>query len=419
MALKEHLTAGEAARELGVSAATLYAYVSRGHIRSEPSADARRSRLYRREDIELLKSRKEARRNPLAAAERNLSWGLPVLESALTLISNGRLYYRGLDAIELAATRTVEEVASLMWEGEFRPDYPRMLAQAAARLTGSSASRHKLPDLPPLERFRAVLALAESGDLNAYNFDHAALIETGARIVAMLVLAAAPRIKWQNRIAHTLQSAWAPSDPAAEPVLRAALILLVDHELAVSSFSARCVASAASPLYAVVEAGLCALRGMKHGGATERAEELLREAATPRNVRNVIAGRLRRGEQIPGFGHQLYPQGDPRARFLLEMLARNYAGSPAIALARSIMKEASRISDRMLPNIDFAGAVLAQALHLPPGSAISIFALGRTIGWIGHAIEQYRIDRLIRPRARYIGPPPSISSAAAARQKTP
>ena len=238
-----------------------------------------------------------------------------------------------------------------------------------------------------------MLAIAESGDLNAYNFDPAALIETGARIVAMLVLAAAPRIKWHNGIARTLQSAWAARDPAAERMLRAALILLVDHELAVSSFSARCVASATSPLYAVVEAGLCALRGIKHGGATERAEEFLREASNARNVRNVIEGHLRMGEQIPGFGHQLYPQGDPRAHFLLEMLARRYAGSPAIALARSIMKETSRISDRMLPNIDFAGAVLAQALRLPPGSAISIFALGRSVGWIGHAIEQYRIDR--------------------------
>src|SRR5579883_3353896 len=116
---KEHLTAQQAARELGVSPATLYAYVSRGLIRSEPSA-GRRARLYRRQDIELLKSRKAARRNPLDAAERNLSWGLPVLESALTLISEGRLYYRGYDAAALALARSVEEVAALMWEGELK-----------------------------------------------------------------------------------------------------------------------------------------------------------------------------------------------------------------------------------------------------------------------------------------------------------
>ncbi|HZY60827.1 MAG TPA: citrate/2-methylcitrate synthase, partial [Candidatus Binataceae bacterium] len=217
----------------------------------------------------------------------------------------------------------------------------------------------------------------------------------------------APRNKSAGGIARTLQGAWSARDPGAHELLSAALILLIDHELAVSSFTARCVASAGSPLYAVVAAGLCALRGVKHGGLTERAEELLREASSARKIRDVVAGRLRRGELLPGFGHPLYPGGDPRARALLEMLTRRYPRSPAISLARSIMKEMRRVSEAMLPNIDFAGAVLARTLRLPEGSAIAIFALGRTIGWIGHAIEQYRIDRLIRPRARYVGPPPA------------
>jgi citrate synthase len=411
MAPKQHLTAQEAARELGVSPATLYAYVSRGLIRSEPSAEARRKRLYRREDIELLTRRKEARRNPTQAAERNLSWGLPVLESGLTLISDGRLYYRGLDAIELATTRTVEEVAALMWQGEFRPDCGELFKRAAARLEGSSAPRPKLPGLAPIERFRMILPLAEHGDPGAYNFSDPAVLETGANIVALLIRAVSPRAKPQADIAHALQGAWAPDDPGAADLLRAALILLVDHELAVSSFSARCVASAGAPLYAVVEAGLCALRGTKHGGATERAEEFLREAAAARSIRDFLAKRLKRGERIPGFGHQLYPDGDPRARALLKLLSSRYPNSPAISLARSIMREMRRVSGRSPANIDFAGAVLARTLRLPPGSAIAIFALGRTIGWIGHAIEQYRIDSLIRPRARYVGPPPSVAGA--------
>jgi citrate synthase len=407
MAAKQYLTAAEAARELGVSMPTLYAYVSRGLIRSEPTAGARRSRLYRGEDIELLKSRKQARRNPLAAAERNLAWGLPVLESALTLISDGRLYYRGLDALELAATRTVEEVAALMWQGELRPDYQQLFAQAAAELKGCPALRVKLPRLAPMEHFRVLLPMAESDGLAAYDFSPPASVRTGARIVALLTLAVAGQRKWRGGIARTLRSVWCPDGSGAEQILNAALILLVDHELAVSSFTARCVASAGSPLYAVVDAGLCALRGLKHGGATERAEDFLNEAAQARNLRDFIAGRLRRGEQLPGFGHHLYPAGDPRARALLQMLARRYPDSAAIALARAIIKQARRVSDQMLPNIDLAGAVLARTLELPPHSAVTIFALGRTIGWIAHAIEQYQIDRLIRPRARYAGPPPT------------
>jgi citrate synthase len=406
MASKEHLTAVEAARELGVSAATLYAYVSRGLVRSEPSADARRARLYRREDIEHLKSRKEARRNPIQAAERNLSWGLPVLESTLTLISEGRLYYRGLEATELAATRSVEDVAALIWEEEFRQDYKDRFLRAALSLRDCAALRVEPGELSALERFRAILPLAEREDPAAFNFDPAALVNTAMRIVVLLTRAGAPRTRWQGGMARTLQAAWSPNDRAVEEMIRAALILLVDHELAVSSFTARCVASAGSTLYAVIEAGLCALRGIKHGGATERAEEFLREAASARSIHDLISSRLRRGEPIPGFGHQLYPEGDPRARFLLEMVSLRYARSPAIGLARSIMKEARRVSERMLPNVDFAGALLARSLGLPPGSAVTIFALGRTIGWIGHALEQYRLDRLIRPRARYVGPPP-------------
>jgi citrate synthase len=407
MALKDHLTAAEAAALLGVSPATLYAYVSRGLIRSEASAPSRRERLYLREDIEMLKNRKEARRNPTQAAERGLSWGLPVLESGLTLISDGELYYRGLDATRLAAANSVEEVAALMWTGEIAPGCAELFKQAAAAIPGLAAMRVKLPELAPIERFQVILPLAQREDLGAYDFAPGTLLETGARIVALLASMVAPPIRYNGDLARTLQSVWLPRDPSAREVLRTALILIVDHELAVSSFTARCVASASSTLYAVVGAGLCALRGVKHGGATERAEEFLREAASARRVRDVIASRLRRGELIPGFGHPLYPAGDPRARAVLELLTRRYSDSPAVGLARSIIKEARRVSDAMLPNIDLAVALLTRTLRLPAGSAITIFALGRTIGWIGHALEQYQIDRLIRPRARYVGPAPA------------
>src|SRR5260370_23059028 len=149
MALKEHLTAGEAAAELEVSPATLYAYVSRGLIRSEASADTRRKRLYRREDIAMLKDLKEARRNPTGAAERSLSWGPPLLESGLTLISDGRLYYRGLDATQLAATRTVEEVAALMWQGGIAPAGAEPFQRAPAGLACSAPVPCEIPAPAP------------------------------------------------------------------------------------------------------------------------------------------------------------------------------------------------------------------------------------------------------------------------------
>ena len=406
MTSKQQLTAAQAAEELGVSLPTLYAYVSRGLIRSEPSARSTRKRLYRREDVDTLKQRKELRRNPNQAAQRSLSWGLPVLESGLTLISEGRLYYRGFDATHLAWTRSVEEVASLMWQGEFRSDCAQPFARAQRWLAASRAWRVRLPDLHSIERFRAILPIAADEDLEAYEVSPAAVVETGARIVVLLTAIAARADDAHEDLARTLQLAWAPDVADAAGALRAALILCVDHELAVSSFTARCVASAGSTLYAVVEAALCAFRGWKHGGATERAEELIAEVASVRRPRAVLARRLKQGEPIPGFVHPLYPGGDPRAQALLKFLMSRYAGSAPVALARSIIKEARSVSARLQPNIDFALALFARTLGLPAGSAVTIFALGRTIGWIGHAIEQYQIDQLIRPRARYVGPAP-------------
>src|SRR5438128_1770896 len=110
-----YFTAKQAADALGVTLATLYAYTSRGQLRSEPVAGRSRERRYVREDVERLKERKAARRDPSRAAAHGLHWGEPVLESGITLIDNGKIYYRGRDAVELAETWSAEEVAALLW----------------------------------------------------------------------------------------------------------------------------------------------------------------------------------------------------------------------------------------------------------------------------------------------------------------
>ncbi|MFN8459786.1 MAG: citrate synthase, partial [Anaerolineae bacterium] len=183
------------------------------------------------------------------------------------------------------------------------------------------------------------------------------------------------------------------------------LILCADHELNVSSFTARCVASAGSTPYQVVQAGLAALQGVKHGRMADRVEAFLREAGSPAGVQAAIASYLRRGEAIPGFGHPLYPSGDPRGRMLLAQTATAYPDSAAVALSQAVAGAVFELIGEY-PTVDFGLVTLAQALHLPPGGAITLFALGRAIGWIGHAIEQYQLDRIIRPRAQYIGRQP-------------
>jgi citrate synthase len=188
-------------------------------------------------------------------------------------------------------------------------------------------------------------------------------------------------------------------------IVRAALILCADHELNVSSFTARCVASAGSNPYAVVIGGLAALEGPRHGGAGARVEAMLESVRKSRDLAGAIQARLQRGEPIEGFGHPLYPDGDPRAKALFELLRAAYAKSPELAFMLAFGRAASD-AGRGHPNLDFALTAVSRVLRLPAGSPIVLFAAGRTIGWIGHAIEQYATGQLIRPRAKYVGERP-------------
>lgn len=396
MEKKQYLTAEEAAAALGVSRATLYAYVSRGLVRSEPAAEGSRRHRYRAADVRRLLQRKEQRRDPAAAAQAALHFGAPVLESAITLIDDGRLYYRGRDALRLARERSVEEVAGLIWTGELD-------ARPLAEVEPPPLPPLEKTDLPPIERFQALLPLAAAGDLAAFDLRPPAIVSAGARIVWLLVQAVSPTegMPEGEGLVETLQRAWG-LPAGAGPLLNAALILCADHELNVSSFTARCVASAGGTPYGVVQAGLAALRGSRHGGHTERVEALLREVRAPAQAPDAIAARLQRGEPIPGFGHRLYPKGDPRGRLLLEIARHLRSHSPALALAAAVVEAAGDLLQER-PTVDFGLVAAASALGLPSGSALALFAIGRTIGWIGHALEQIEAGTIIRPRARYVG----------------
>jgi citrate synthase len=403
------LTAQEAAAELGISLATLYAYASRGMLRSETVPGEPRARRYPREDVARLKERKELRREPEKAAPKALSWGMPVLESALTLIRDGRLYYRGRDAVELARTATVEEVAALIWTGE-PSDAGSLFSGEPPRIAWH------FPDLPgmrltPVERCQVAVPLAGAADLAAWDLRPAAVAAAGARILRLMARTAAgdPEVPEASSIAAVLQTGWAPGRPEAAGPIGAALILAADHELNVSAFTARCVASANGSPWDVVSAGLAALKGSRHGGHTERVEALFREAGTADGARRVLADRLRRGEPIPGCGHSLYPDGDPRGAALLAMAVEIAPGSPAVELALA-MAAAYREVVREHPTIDHGLVALSRALDLPAHAPLALFALGRAIGWIGHAIEQYAANSMIRPRAAYVGEMPKMEN---------
>jgi citrate synthase len=401
---ERYLRSGQAAEELGVSLATLYAYVSRGMVRSEAVEGKGRARRYRAEDVRRLKERKERRRDPDGVIEGALHWGTPVLESGITMIDGGVLYYRGRDVVDLAKDKSIEEVAALIWTGDeaMAPAlFPPEMSGPSQRIQSVVGS---LAGLTPVEVFQVLLPVAAAEDLAAYDLRPGAVARTGARILRLMTDVAAGESA--PGLAGTLQRGWRTDDPGAESLLGSALVFCVDHELPVSTFAARCVASSEATPYAVVLAGLAALGGVKHGGEIELALAYLREVEGAGDARAVISGRLRRGERIPGFGHSLYPEGDPRGAGLLRLTARAYPESIAVALSESVAGEMLRLMDER-PTVDFALATVARTLGLPPGGAVALFALGRTVGWIGHAIEQYRSGSLIRPRARYVGELPS------------
>ncbi|MAU00163.1 MAG: citrate synthase [Anaerolineaceae bacterium] len=402
------LTAKEAAAALEITLPTLYAYVSRGLIRSEPGTGKSRARRYRRADVAALQARKALRQNPAQAAESALHWGTPVLASAVTLIEDGRFYYRGRDATELAQTTSFEAVASLLWRDSldaadlFPPELPASLQQRMNELQAA------LQPLPLFTRFQVLLPMLVEHDLAAYDLAETAVCQTGARLLHLLtwtVTDAQP----QANIAAALQQAWAPDQPAVETLLNTALVLCADHELNVSAFTARVVASAQANPYAVVQAGLAALRGALHGGHTERVAALLREAGSADGVRPMVAARLRRGEIIPGFGHPLYPSGDPRGRLLLDLVAEVFGNKTAVTIAKTLVQVMAEATGQQ-PTIDLGLVALTHAAQLPIDAPLTLFALGRTAGWLGQAIEQYQEGQLIRPRARYVGVRPGDES---------
>jgi citrate synthase len=348
--------------------------------------------------VERHRRRGEERRDPQKAVERALHFGVPVLESSITLISADKLYYRGHDVVELASRRSVEEVASLIWTGSFESDV------AATELHVVAGGR-SLEGLPFITRAQSMLPLVAARDPLALDLRPRAVAQTGWRILNLLTSVAVESSELEETIEQTLRRHWATRAPHAAELLRAALIVCADHELNVSSFTARCVASSGANPYSVVVAGLAAIEGPKHGGMSARVETMFEELRRSRDVKRALADRLRRGETLYGFGHRLYEKGDPRATVIFELLRKHLPKSSEVKLAHEIAKAGEELIQEKA-TIDLALVALALALKLPAGAALTLFAIGRSIGWIGHAIEQYGRDEMIRPRAKYVGPVP-------------
>ena len=402
------LSADEAARRLGVRRETLYAYVSRGRLGSRRVPGSRR-RLYLESEVESLRRESRGGRSPRLAVGDALDWGMPVLDTRLTEIGDHRFFYRGHDAVELARSSTVEQVAALLWV-----DDP---GRAEALFEGATEPGPEVPTPatgwlhPGAFMTRALLELAHRDRAGATS--GVPRPEVGARLVrGLFATTCTLRRRRRLSVSEVLQQAWCGSRPELEPLLRAALILCADHELNVSSFTARCIASSGASLYDSVHGGLCALRGPRHGGHSDRAEALLREvevvpgraAPSAAEVRRRLEARLARGDVLPGFGQPLYPRGDPRFSALLKLADEIDPRSAVVAGVRRIA-EVGRELDGRSATVDLALAMVSAICGRGVGGAWTLFALGRSVGWVAHALEESERGKLIRPRARYVGAP--------------
>jgi citrate synthase len=372
------LTAEQALTLLGTKPQTLYANVSRGRIRAKPDpADTRRS-LYFTDDVKRLATRHAGRRKTETVAAEAIQWGDPVLPSALSTVYDGRLFYRGRDAAGLADHATLEEIAVLLW------DMKRPL-----RLEGQSGDERA----PALSAAFSALAGRATTDLPSLGRSLAALQNEAESVFGTVAEALAPGAS-KLPLHERLATAW--NRPGASDLTRRCLVLFADHELNASTFTARITASAGATLSAAALSGLATLTGPLHGGAWQSVRSLVTRAAAI-GAEEAVRGYLAEGRPVPAVGHPFYPDGDARAKALLAC----FTLPPLFAEVRSVAEDL--VGERV--NVDFALTAMTSAYHLPEDAPLIIFALARTVGWLAHAMEQSTSGHLIRPRARYVGPP--------------
>jgi citrate synthase len=388
-----YVSAEAAAEMLGVNLPTLYAYVSRKKIRSQSVPGTRRNR-YWRADIERIAGGGEA-----PAAER--PGGLR-RETDITLITEQGPHYRGESAVRLSATRSVEDVAALLWQADRStvftsalPNAPAQLSEMLQLLSGTSAA----------DRATALFPFIEVANPRAYDLTRDGMCQTGVDVIRWL---AAFLIKAHFPSSDPLHVSVARGLGASEDMadlIRRVMVLSADHGFEPGTYAVRAVASTGVTPYRSVLTGLSVSMGRRTKiGRHEGLARLLNEVANSREPQDPVIRRMREGEEILGFGSDLYKNGDPRARAVLQRMDEILAGDAdfgKLQRAIAVVRDAKGLEP------DFALTNVYLARRLGMDGKDSLFTLGRAVGWIAHSIEQYEVGGVIREPAMYTGPLPA------------
>jgi len=381
----------EACELLGVRPQTIYAYVSRGKLEVAPDPVDTRKSLYRAEDVAALAKRKQAGRKHETVAANTLFGSEPSIPTALCTFFKGRPYYRGQDAISLAASATLEEVAQLLWNAEQLVDF------SSSEPTASGKPARVLA-------FTALAGLAADGHSTRGRLTRV-LHGEGQRLIGQMANSFGAR--QGNKPLHVRFAQGWKLSPEVADLLRTAMVLLADHELTSSAFAARITASTGASLPACLLSGLTTLSGPLHGDASGRVQALFGEVERLGEDK-VIAHYLSTGLALPGFGHHIYPDGDPRAAALLALF------EPSRMITRFIA-QATQLTG-LQPNIDVALAALVAHHQLPADAAFALFATARSVGLLAHSLEQLSVAQVIRPRGRYVGVMPDMPQGRAGQE---
>lgn len=394
------LRTAEAAARLGVKPATLYAYVSRGLLSRERGPGGS---TFDAQEVERL-AQSSRRAALLPRAQRPLAF-----VTELTLIEDGRLYFRGRDAVELSGTARFEEVAEWLWSGAWPVTPPPWSVPA-----GQRAVVHRVLDALPagattLDRLTVAVAAAATGDPLRHDRSPTAVAGVGRRLIGLLSEDLAGRLgsgSDEMPVAARVLGGLSPlpPTPARVDALDAALVLLADHEMAASTLAARVAAAFGADPYAVVGAGLGAAGGARHAGASIEVEALLADAGRV-GAAVAVGERLRRGQRLPGLGMALYPSGDPRGAALLARVRETGCDPARLEVVDAVL--AAMGTEVPPPNVDFGLGALSYVLEMPGGSGEVLFVLARIAGWIAHAGEEYAGGSTFRVRASYAGERPS------------
>lgn len=397
---------------LGIRKQTLYAYVSRGYVRSVSSGRSR-ERHYAREDLERIQARSKAHSSPDAIAAATLNLGHPVVPTSITELTPDGPRYRGRLAVDLAKQGAVfEQVAELLWTGIWHEtERPWHRVRAPANLTQwlgqlpTATGREQLLELFSLVVMQLAMGRGTLQDRLISGRPLDAAREVIMSLVGCFALlstegkyrTADPGVPVAEALLTSLEVPATKEDCA---LLNATLVLLADHEFSPGTFSARIASSSGSSMHSCIAAAMATSSGLEIGRRYDRIEDFLTPSPRVDDLTAKVATQLQAGQDIPGFGHPLYPDGDPRADFLLGRVGARKNKSAGV---KNLLAFVDKLKGEheLHPRHELAVVAVCRLLKLPAGTPSALFVLARTAGWVAHVLEQRLTSTMIRPRARF------------------